>query len=159
MVRTGNLRWCGGGRVALLVSAALVMGACSAEQATSDAGRFSNGLDTSVAGLGSGHGRLAGHVGPGRPGVDGPIPAMTLGFSNGATTVEATVHDGVYSVDLPAGRWEVHGDAGNVCATGLSVAPGGWQSADLIWPNGSCQDLGGPPEGPKPPPGPVPPGG
>ena len=133
-----------------MVSAVLVFGACSAENGTSDAGRISNGLDTSVAGLAAGHGRLAGHVGPGRQGTGLQIPSMVIGFSNGATFVETTVRDGIYSVDLPVGMWEVHGDAGNVCATDLTVVAGGWQSADLIWPTDSCPDLAGPPAGPVP---------
>ena len=107
-----------------MVGAVLVFGACSGEDRMSDAGRMSNGLDTSLAGLAAGHGRLAGHVGPGRPGAAPQIPSMILGFSNAATVVETTAHDGIYYVDLPAGTWEVHGDAGNVCATGLTVVAG-----------------------------------
>jgi hypothetical protein len=145
-------------RIALVVSAVVLTGACSFDHGMSNARTTSNGLHTSVAGLAAGHGRLAGHVGPGRPDGQRLIPPMTLGFSNGAIVVKTTARDGVYYVDLPAGTWEVHADAGNVCATGLKVVAAAWQSNDLIWPIGSCQNLSGPPGGPSPPAGPVPPG-
>jgi hypothetical protein len=105
----------------------------------------------------SGSGRVTGYVGPGRPGDNTPIPSLTLRFSDGRRTVETTVEDGRYTVDLPAGTWEVHSDDDNVCATGLRVVAAASQRNDLIWPSGSCQDHSGPPTGRSPPVGPTPP--
>jgi hypothetical protein len=105
----------------------------------------------------AGAGRLTGQVGPGRPEGNGVVPALTLTFRDGKTSVKTTVQDGVYSVDLPAGTWDVHSDDGDLCATGLRVAPGASQRNDLLWPTGSCQDHSGPPGGPTPPAGPTPP--
>jgi hypothetical protein len=107
-------------------------------------------------GLAAGAGRLSGHVGPGRPG-ENVVPALTLTFSNGKTSVKTTVHDSRYTVDLPAGTWEVHADDGNLCATGLRVTARASQRNDLLWPSGSCQDHSGPPARPTPPAGPSPP--
>jgi|SRR5581483_870768 len=103
----------------------------------------------STFGLAAGSGRVAGHLGPGRPGENGAVPAVVLTFSNGHGAVNTTVHDGAYSVDLAADTWDVHSDDHNVCATGLRVTAGASQSADLIWPFGSCQDLSGQPPPPK----------
>ena len=97
----------------------------------------------SLQGLPSGYGRLSGSVGPGAP-PNGTIPDMVLTFSRGAVTFNATVRGGVYQIDLPAGTWDVSSPDG-VCATGLSVAAGGAQRDDLVYPIGGCQDLAGPP--------------
>jgi hypothetical protein len=141
-------------RTLLFVGAALVLAGCSTEHPTSNAGKAtSNGLNTSVAGLAPGSGRLAGHVGPGRPGDNSPIPALTLTFTDGKSTVQTTVHDGTYTVDLRGGTCDVRSDGGNLCATGLTVEAAAWQSDDLGWPFGGCQDLSGPPGNPSPPPG------
>ena len=115
-------------------------------------------LGCSDGGAPSGSGRITGRVGPGQPGDSAPIPSLTLRFSDGKRTVETSVEDGQYTVDLPAGTWEVHSADDNVCATGLRVVAAASQRNDLIWPSGSCQDLSGPPAGPSPPVGPTPPG-
>ena len=107
----------------------------------------------SMRGLPAGYGRLSGSVGPGAP-PNGTIPNMVLTFSNGTTSVGVAVKGGKYQIDLPAGRWDVRSPDG-VCASGLSVAAGGWQRDDLVYPMGGCQDLGTPPS-PPPPSGPVP---
>jgi hypothetical protein len=139
-------------RIVLFVGATLVFAGCSSEHPTSSAGKTtSNGLNTSVAGLAPGSGRVAGHVGPGRPGDNSPIPALTLTFNDGKSTVQTTVHDGTYTVDLQAGTWDVRSDDGNLCATGLTVGAAAWQSNDLSWPFAGCQDLSGPPGNPSPP--------
>ena len=136
----------------LVVAACLILVGCStaAENTTPP---------NVLAGLAAGSGRLAGRVGPGRPGEDRPIPALTLTFSDGKQTVETTVHDGRYTLDLPPGTWEVHSGDGTVCATGLRVVAAALQGEDLSWPGGACQDLSGPPAQPSPPAGPSPPGG
>jgi outer membrane murein-binding lipoprotein Lpp len=146
------------GRIVLFVGAAVVFAGCSNGDPTpTKANATSNGLSTTVAGLAAGSGRLAGHVGPGRPGDDSPRPALTLTFNDGKSTVHTTVHDGTYTVDLPAGTWDVRSDDASLCATGLAVRAAAWQSNDLGWPFGGCQDLSGPPENPSPPTGPTPP--
>jgi hypothetical protein len=122
-------------RIGLFLGAMLAFAGCSTEHPT----------------LASGSGRLAGHVGPGRPGENRQIPQLTLEFSDGTSNVKTTVNDGVYTLDLPAGTWDVRSDDDNVCATGLRVVAAARQSADLIWPSGSCQDLSGPPVAPSPP--------
>lgn len=129
---------------------------CSTGQPTSTGGTTTT--SNVLAELAPGSGRLAGHVGPGRPRDKGTIPPLTLEFSDGNITVKTTTHNGGYTVDLPAGTWEVHADDGNLCATGLSVVAGARQSDALIWPSGTCQDLSGPPAAPPPPAGPSPPG-
>jgi hypothetical protein len=144
-------------RIVLFVGAAVVFAGCSNGHPTpTKVNAISNGLNTSVAGLAPGSGRLAGHVGPGRPGDNSPIPALTLTFNDGKSTVQTTVHDGTYTVDLQAGTWDVRSDDGNLCATGLTVGAAAWQSNDLGWPFGGCQDLSGPPGNPSPPAGPTP---
>ena len=100
--------------------------------------------------LAAGYGRLTGHVGPGAP-PNGTVPAMTLRFSNGSETVSATVKNGSYQVDLPAGTWDVRCPAG-VCASGISVTAGAWGRNDLGYPIGGCQNLSGPPTPSTPPP-------
>ena len=112
---------------------------------------FGASCSTGQAGLAGGEGRLAGRVGPGSPEANGVIPALRLTFSDGKTTVKTTVDDGSYSVDLPAGTWQVHSDDGGVCATGLRVAAAGSQRSDLMWPTGFCADYSGPPAPPSPP--------
>ena len=131
---------------------ALAATACSGDDTAAEKASTSTTVSSDLAGLAVGAGRLTGQVGPGRPGENGAIPDLTLSFSDGRTTIKATVHDARYTVDLPAGTWEVHSDDGNVCATGLRVAAAAVQNSDLIWPSGSCQDLSGPPSPPSPPP-------
>ena len=99
--------------------------------------------DPSLKGIPPGDGRLAGHVTPGTP-PNGTVPTMILTFSNGSSTVQATVTKGAYQVDLPAGVWSVRSQGG-VCATGISVHVGAWQRDDLGFPIVGCQDLSGPP--------------
>ena len=119
--------------------------------------RFPSTTVVSITGLAPGAGRLTGHVGTGRPGENGAIPALALTFTSGEATAKTTVQEGAYIVDLPAGTWEVHSDDGNLCATSLGVTAGASQRDDLIWPTGICQDLSGPPANASPPPGPTPP--
>ena len=139
-------------RTGLIVGVALVFVGCSTGHSTSTAGKTtSNDLNTSVTGLAVGSGRLAGHVGPGRPGDNSSIPTLTLTFGDGQSTVETTVHDGVYTVDLRAGTWDVHSDDGNLCATGLSVRATAWQRDDLAWPSSGCRNLASPSPGPTGP--------
>lgn len=97
----------------------------------------------SLQGLPAGYGRLSGSVGPGAP-PNGTVPNIVLTFSRGGMTFHATVNAGKYQIDLPAGTWDVRSSDG-VCATGLSVAAGGAQRDDLVYPMGGCQDLTGPP--------------
>lgn len=135
-------RWGIGLAKSLLAVLVLGVGACT-----------NTATNGSTHGLPTGYGRLSGTVGPGAP-PNGTIPDMVLTFSNGATSLRAAVKGGKYQIDLPAGRWDVR-SPGGVCATGLSVAAGGLQRDDLVYPMGGCQDLGAPP-GPPAPTGPVP---
>src|SRR6266542_3102169 len=138
--------------LALLALSSCSSGGGSSAQSTSTSTSSSLNLN----GLPPGAARLSGRVGPGRPGESGVIPPLTLTFSNGEAQIETTVKEGNYTVDLPAGTWQVHANDGNLCATGLTVAPGGAQNDDLIWPSGSCEDRSGPPSGAAPPAGPTP---
>jgi len=139
---------------ATVLLAALLMAGCSDGGGTPAPTNAATSDPT--AGLAVGSGRLTGRVGPGRPAENGAVPALVLTFRNGDATVQATEHDGTYTVDLPAGTWEVHADDGNLCARGLRIVAGAAQSDDLLWPAGGCQDLGGPPSAPAPPAGPTP---
>jgi len=140
---------------ASVVVLAIVAASCSSGESSGSNGRTST--SQSLAGLAAGEGRLTGQVGPGRPGENGVIPPLTLTFSDGNRTVKATVLNGRYTVDLPAGTWEVRSDDSDLCATGIKVGTMALQRNDLLWPVGSCQDLSGPPSGPSPPAGPTPP--
>jgi hypothetical protein len=146
-------------RVHVILASAVFLGLAAASCSSGDSSGSNTPTSTSqsLAGLAAGQGRLTGQVGPGRPGENGVIPPLTLTFSDGNRTVKATVLDGRYTVDLPAGTWEVRSDDANLCATGIKVGTMASQRNDLLWPVGSCQDLSGPPASPTPPTGPKPP--
>ena len=129
-------------RRTVLIAAALIggMSGCSSAASTS--------------GLAVGYGRLSGHIGPGAP-PDGTTPNIVLSFSSGNKTARATETRGTYTIDLPAGVWDVRSPAG-VCATGIRVIAGAWQRDDLAYPTGQCQSLEGPPTPATPPPPPNP---
>lgn len=67
---------------------------------------------------------------------------MTLSFSDGQSHADVIVAKGAYQVDLPAGTWSVSG-TGGICATGIRVAAGAWQSDDLVYPVSGCQHMAG----------------
>jgi hypothetical protein len=133
----------------------IVIGALlSVTAATACSSSSTHTLKADVAGIPSGEGRLAGHLRPGAPPSKGTVPsAVTLTFSQGATAVSVVATGGRYEVDLAPGVWNVRSTDGNVCATGLTVAAGGWQEDDLVYPLGGCQDHAPPPPPHNPGPG------
>ena len=126
-----NRSWGTASATSVLALLLLALGACTTTTATG-----------SIRGLPTRYGRLSGSVGPGAP-PNGTIPNLVLTFSNGTTTLRATVIDGKYQIDLPAGTWDVRSEG--LCATGLSVTAGAWQQDGLVYPTAQCQSLAGPP--------------